>query len=92
MPNGSTAPASDVCKLEHEIQDSARTVDLVLYLVESYLLSTNRLASAGYIIFYDGIEVNIYDSTTTETIVSEEAVLIGWRYPESTIWHMPLTS
>ena len=65
---------------------------MVLYLVESYLISTNRLASVGYIIFYDGTEVNIYDSTTTETIVSEEAVLIGWRCPKYTIWHIPLTS
>ena len=91
-PNGGTDPASDVCKIEHELRDPARTVDMVPYLVDSSLLSTRKLASAGYIKIYDGKEVNFYDSNTTKIIVSEEAVLKGWRCPKSTLWRIPLTS
>ena len=71
MPNGYTAPDSDVCKLEHELQNPACIVDMVPDLVESSLLSTCKLASAGYIKIYDNKKVNIYDSNTTKAIVSE---------------------
>ena len=92
MPNGGTAPDFDVYKLEHELQDPSWTVDMVPGLVDSSLLSTRKLASAGYIKIYDGKEVNIYDSNTTKIIVSEEAVLKGWRCPKSTLWRIPITS
>ena len=77
VPNGSTAPASDVCKLEHKLRDPARTVDIFPGLVNASLLSTSKLASAGYITVYDGKEVNLYDSSTAKIIVSAEAVLKG---------------
>ena len=65
---------------------------MVLDLVDSYLLSTIKISSAGYITIYDSKEVNIYDSNTTKIIVSEEAVLKGWRCLKSTLWRIPLTS
>ena len=92
MPNVRTAPASDVCKLEHELRDPSRTVDMVPDLVDSSLISTSKLASAGFIKIYDGTEVNIYDSSTTKIIVSEEAVFKRWWCPKSTLWRIPLTS
>ena len=60
IPNRGTAPASDVCKIEHELRDLDRTVDMVPDLVGSSLLSTRKFASAGYITLYDGRDVNIY--------------------------------
>ena len=92
MPNGGTAPASDVCKIEHELWDTVRTVEMVPELVDSSLLSTSNLASASYITIYDGKEVNIYDSNTTKIFVSEKAVLKGWSFPKSTLWRISLTS
>ena len=92
MPNGTTAPASNVCKLQHNLRDPARTVDMVPGLVDASLLSTSKLATAGYITVYDGNEVNVYDGTTTKIVVSEEAVLKGWRCPKSTLWRIPLTA
>ena len=92
IPSGGTDPDSDVCKLKHELRDPSRTVDMVPDLVDSSLLSTSKIASAGYIKIYDGKEVNFYDSNTTKIIVSEEAVLKGWRCPKSTLWPIPLTS
>ena len=58
MPNERTAPDSDVCKHEHELRDPARTMDIAPDLVKSSLLSTSKLASAGYITIYNGKEVN----------------------------------
>ena len=52
MTDVSTAPASDVCKLDHKLRDPARTVDMISGLIDSSLLSTRKLASAGYITVY----------------------------------------
>ena len=92
MPKGSTAPDSNVCKLEPKLQDPARTVNMVPGLVNVSLLSMSKLASAGYITVYNEKEVNVYDGNTTKIVVSGEAVLKGWQYPQSTLWCIPLTS
>ena len=34
---------------------------------------------ADYIAIYDRTEVNYYDARTTKIIISNEAVLTGWR-------------
>ena len=75
MPNGSTAPASDVYKIEQKLQDTARTVDMVPGLIYASLLSTSKTASSGYITVYGGKEVNVYNGSTTKIIVSKEAVI-----------------
>ena len=91
MPNGSTAPASDICKLEHKLRDPARIVDIVPVLVHTSLLSASKLASTVYIKIYDRKEVNVYDSSTTKIILSEESLLKGWWCQQSTLWRIPLT-
>ena len=92
MPNSSTAPASDFCKLEHKIRDPAITLNMVPGLVNASLLSRRNLASSGYTAGYDRKEINIYDGSTTKVIVSEEDSLKGWRCPQSTLWLTPLPS
>ena len=54
MPNGSTDPASDICKLEHKLRVPVRTFNMVPGLVDASLLSTIKLTSASYITVYDG--------------------------------------
>ena len=46
----------------------------------------------GYISTCDGNEVNIYDGHTARIVVSEAAVLKGWRCPQSKLWRVPLQS
>ena len=92
MPNISTAPASNVCKLKHKLRDPARTFNMVPGLVDVSLLSTSKLASAGYITVYNGKELNVYNGSTNQINVPEEAILKGWRCPQSTLWCIPLTS
>ena len=61
-------------------------------LFNASILSTSKLASAGYITVYDEKEVNVYDGGNTKIIVSEEAILKGWKFPQFTLWRTPLTS
>ena len=42
------------------------------------LLSTSKLADAGYVTVYNGNEVNVYDGRTARIHVSEAAFLQGW--------------
>ena len=64
MPNGSTAPVSDVFKIKHKIQDPARTVNMVPGLINASLLITINLLSPCYITVYDKKEVNVYNDST----------------------------
>lgn len=74
-------PASMVAKLYHEVREPARTVDIVPALGRNSLLSGGKFAEAGYVSICDDKEVNIYDGRTAKIVVSEEAVLKGWRCP-----------
>jgi hypothetical protein len=54
-------------------------------------MSTSKFVDAGYTVVYDDKEVNYYEKATTKIIVSEEAVLRGWRCPRDKLWRVPLT-
>ena len=60
--------------------------------IYSTLLSASKCVDTGYIQIYDKDEVNIYDAKTDTIIVSEKAILKGWRCPNSTLWRLPLTT
>jgi hypothetical protein len=81
MPNGSMAVATTINKLHLNVGKPARSVNIVPALVENSLLSTNKFVEAGYTVIYDAKEVNFYDTRTTKIVVSEAAILKGWRCP-----------
>ena len=90
MPNDHKSPASDLKLLEHNLRSPARDVHMVPDLKGASLISTGKLADAGYISIFDKEEVCIYDSTNTEIIVTRGAILKGYRDKKSTLWHIPL--
>ena len=90
MPNGHKSPASDLKLLEHNLRSPARDVHMVPDLKGASLISTGKLADAGYISIFDKEEVCIYDSTNTEIIVTRGAILKGYRDKKSTLLHIPL--
>ena len=92
LPNGSNYPASEVCLLQQPLRDPSRTIDMVPSLRGASLLSTSKLADAGYVTVYDGDEVNVYNGRTATIKVSEVAVLQGWRCPRAQLWRIPLAS
>ena len=82
-------PGTTIALLEHRIQEPARTVNMVPVLANQYLIRKRKFAEAGYVSVCDGEEVNIYDGYTAKITVSEKAVLIGWRGPQTRLWESP---
>ena len=77
-------------KLEHRVQELARTFNIVPALANQSLLSGGKFAEAGYVSVCNGDEVKIYDGWTETITVSEDAVLKGWRCPRTELWQIPL--
>ncbi len=86
---GDQAKAATVNKLHHKICEPVRSVYIVPKVQHS-LLSTSKLVEADYIAIYDKQQVNFYNAMTTKIVVSEEAVLKGWRCPVTKLWRIPL--
>ena len=78
---GDIAKATTINKLHHKIREPARSVHIVPQVKDS-LLSTSKMVNADYIAVYDKDEVNFYDAKTTKIIITEEAVLSGFRCPK----------
>ena len=60
LPNGTISHATKVEKIEHNVQEPERTIDMVPELVHHTLLSASNFSDADYISIYDGDDVNIY--------------------------------
>ena len=86
---GDIAKATTVNKLQHKLREPARSVHIVPDVKDS-LLSTSKMVDADYIAVYDNKEVNFYDAKTTKIVITEEAVLTGYRCPTVGLWRVPL--
>ena len=80
LPTGGTARSSVKAKLMHELREPATKLDIFPGLTNT-LLSTGKLVEGGYFAIYDKNEVNIYDGKKEKIIITEEAVLKGYRRP-----------
>ena len=65
---------------------------MVPALADQSLLSGSKFADAGYISICDDKKVNIHDGRTARIIVSEAAVLKGYKFPRTKLWRVPLQS
>ena len=90
MATGQTTPGGKEGLLEHELRDPARLCDIVPGITEDSLISTSKMADAGYISIFDGEEVNIYNANNTKITVTRGAVLRGWRDATCGLWRIPL--
>ena len=77
-------------KLHHPVREPAQTVDVFPTLADQSPLSWNKFAKAGYVSICDDSEVNIYDGCTVKIVISEAAVLKGWRCRRTKMWRVPL--
>ncbi len=50
------------------------------------LLSMPKFADANYIAIFDKDEVNICDANKTTIVVSQSAILQGWRCKTTNLW------
>jgi hypothetical protein len=87
LPTGSTATATKLAKLLHNVRAPANMVDIVPTLAQT-LLSGSKFADAGYTAVYDIKEVNFYNANTIH--ITEKAVLTGYRCTRTGLWRVPL--
>jgi hypothetical protein len=90
LPGGNTAAASTVNKLLHHVREPAQSANIVPTLANNSLISTSNFVDAGHTAIYNDKEVNYYQKTTTKIILSENAVLRGWRCPSNKLLCAPL--
>ena len=68
--------ATNIVKHPFKLRKEARRVDIVPNL-QSDLMSIGKMVDAGYLTFFDGKEVNIYDMHNITYTVSRGSVLRG---------------
>ena len=88
--NGTISGAGQQIKLHHNLREPSNFGDTVPSLARDSLLSVSKLADGKYITVFTPDAVNVYDGTTTQIHVSGEAILRGWRCPETKLWRVPL--
>ena len=88
--DGRCHAVNNIAKLHHPVLESARTFGMVPALADQSLLSGSKFSDALYISICNDKEVNIYDGHTACILVSERAVLKGWKFPCTKFLRMPL--
>ncbi len=83
LPNGTTAVASIINNLLHNVREPTQSANIVPTLINNSLMSTSKFVDAGYTVVYDNKEENYYEKATTKIILSEDAVLRGWQCPRN---------
>ena len=90
MATGHITPGGEEALMEHELQDPARTCNIVPGITEDSLVSTSKSTDAGYCTIFDDKEVNINNASNTQITVTRVAVLRGWRDTTGGLWRIPL--
>jgi hypothetical protein len=91
MANGQVEAAGEQLELKNGLRKPASTADSIPSIKTS-LISTSKLADAGYFTVFDKDEVNVYDATTTSIKPTNQAVLTGWRDKKTGLWRVPLVN
>ncbi len=86
MPNCNVEEASDMDELHHDVHHLAKDVHIVPGIKHGSLLSIPKFADANYVAIFDKDEVNIYDANKTTIVVSQGAILQGWRCKNTNLW------
>ena len=58
--------------------------------VHTSLISVCQMADEGYVMVFDENECNIYDGKKVKIVISEKAVLKGYRCKNLGLWRIPL--
>ena len=88
--NGTMSKAGKKAKLDYNMREPATDADTVPNLSTNSLLSTSKLADAGYITIFTKDEVKVFDGENVAIKVDGNAVMKGWRCPRTKLWRVPL--
>ena len=79
MATGHIISGGEEALMDHEVREPTRTCDIVPGITEDLLISTRKFADAGYVILFDGEEVNIYDASNNGITITKRTIIRGWR-------------
>ena len=89
LPDGLAVKATEKLTLRHKLQKGALDMN-VTPGVHMSLISMCKMADEGYVTVFDENEFNIYDGKKVKIVISEKAVLKGYRCKNSGLWKIPL--
>jgi hypothetical protein len=82
----------DITKLPYNVQPPAKDIHITPGINENSLISTSKMADAGYITVFDKDTVKMYDAYNTQVIVTQDAVINGWCENKTGMWRVALVS
>eukprot|EP00804_Cyclotella_cryptica_P007680 CCRYP_001311-RA/>CCRYP_001311-RA protein AED:0.44 eAED:0.44 QI:0/-1/0/1/-1/1/1/0/307 len=88
--NGRQSKAGKKAVLHYKMRHPATDADTVPGLAMNSLLSAGKLTDANYIAEFTKTDVNIFDAETTCIKADRQAILSGWRCPQTKLWRVPL--
>ena len=88
--NGTISEATNKAQLEYKMRQPAVDADIVPGLAMNSLLSTSKLADAGYVTVFTNDEVKIFDAAATPFQLQGSIIMKGWRCPRTKLWRVPL--
>ncbi len=69
----------DIAKLSYNVHLPAKDIHITPGINENSLITTNKMADAGYITVFDKDTVKMYDAHNTRVIGTRDAVINGWH-------------
>ncbi len=90
LPDGSIQAATEIAKLPYDVRAPAKDIHITPGISENSLISTSKMADAGYITVFDQDHVKIYDANNTQIIATRSAVINGWRDTSTGMWRVAL--
>jgi hypothetical protein len=81
--NGTKSPGGMKAKLDYNLREPATCAETVSDLATNSLLSVCKTADANYITIFTKDEVKMFDAETAKVKIEGEAVMTGWRCPQT---------
>ena len=91
MPNGKLEQAGEKLIMKNGLREPANQADSIP-TIKRTLVSTSKVADAGYITVFDHDEVNVYEAASTTVQAEHDPVMTGWRDEQSGLWKVPLAA
>jgi hypothetical protein len=85
-----TQAATEIAELPYDIRAPAKDIHITPGISKNSLISTSKMADAGYITVFDQEQVRIYDANNTQIIATRAAVINGWRDKSTGMWRVAL--
>jgi hypothetical protein len=80
----------EIAKLPYNVRAPAKDIHITPGINKNSLISTSKLADAGYIMIFVKDTVTIYNAHNIQVIVTQEAVINGWREDKTGMWRVAL--